>query len=59
MDSINQDNKYRVLVEKLIQLELNNWLMFQENLKKLHSSEFLPAQTQQEVTNKEKSNEVV
>ena len=34
VDTINEDNKYRVFVEKLIQLELNDWPTFQEHLKK-------------------------
>ena len=29
-DTTNQNNKYRTLVEKLIQLEANNWPKFQE-----------------------------
>ena len=33
-DTINQENKYRALVEKLIQLEPNDWPKFQEHLKK-------------------------
>ena len=40
-DTTNQDNKYKALVEKLIQLEANDWAKFQERLKKkLHSTEF-------------------
>ena len=31
-DTINQDNKYRTLAEKLIQLETNDWPKFQEHL---------------------------
>ena len=38
-DTINQDNKYRALMEKLIQLELNDWPKFWEHLKNLHSAE--------------------
>ena len=34
MDPINQDNKYRALAEKLIQLELNDRSKLQEHLKK-------------------------
>ena len=57
---IYQDNKYRALVEKSIQLEPNDWTKFPEHLKNLHSDEFQQAQTQrQEVTNKGKSSEVV
>ena len=60
VDPIDQDHKYRAMVEKLIQLELNDWPKFQELLKKLHLIEFPQVQTQwQEVTNKEKSSEVV
>ena len=36
VDPINQDNKYRALVEKLIHFELNDWPNFQEHLNKLH-----------------------
>ena len=35
VDTTNQENKYRTLEEKLIQLEANEWLKFQEHLKKL------------------------
>ena len=59
VDTINQENKYGTLVEKLIQFELNDYPKFQEHLKKLHLTEFHQAQTQQQVKNKEKSNEVV
>ena len=38
-DKINQDNRYRNLVEKLIRLEPNDWLKFQEQLKNLQSAE--------------------
>ena len=33
VDPINQDNKYRALVEKLIQLEPSDWLKFQKHQK--------------------------
>ena len=33
-DTINQDNRYRALMEKLIQLEPNDWPKFQEQLNK-------------------------
>ena len=33
-DRTNDDNKYKTLVEKLIQLEANDWSKFQEHLKK-------------------------
>ena len=39
-DRTNEDNKYRTLLEKLIQLEVN------EHLKKLHSAEFYHAPVQ-------------
>ena len=59
MDTVNQDNKYRTLMEKLIQLELNDWPKIQGHLKKLHSGEFYQEPTQQQVKHKEKSNEEV
>ena len=31
--------KYRKLIEKLINLKANEWLTFQENLKRMHSTE--------------------
>ena len=34
-------------MEKLIQLEANDWVNFQEHLKKLHSDEFYQAPAQQ------------
>ena len=53
-------NKYRALVEKVIQLEPNNGPKFQKHLTKLHSADFQQTQTEQkEVSNKENSNEVV
>ena len=58
-DTTNQDNKYRTLVQKLIQLEMNVWLKFQEHLKKQHSAEFYQALAQQQVGNGERSNVVV
>ena len=54
-DTTNQDNKYRTFVEKLIQLEVNDWSMFQEQLKKLHSA----ASDQKRVGNGERSNVIV
>ena len=33
-NTTNEDNKYRTLIEKLIQLEANDWSKFQEHLKK-------------------------
>ena len=59
VDTTNEDNKYRTLVEKLIQLEANDWPKFQEHLKKLHSAKFYLAPAQQQVGNGEKSNVVV
>ena len=32
-DTTNQDNKYRALIEKLIELEMNDWPMIQKHLK--------------------------
>ena len=48
-DTTNEDNKYRTLIEKLIQLDVNDWPKFQEHLKKLHSAEFYQAPSQQQV----------
>ena len=59
VDATNEDNKYITLVEKLIQLEVNDCPKFQELLKKLHSAEFYQAPTQQQVGNEEGSNVVV
>ena len=59
VDTTNQDNKYRTLVEKLIQLEANDWPKFQEHLKKLHSAKFYQAPALQLVGNWERSNVVV
>ena len=36
-DPINQENEYRALVEKRIQLELNDWPKFQDHLKKTYT----------------------
>ena len=58
-DRTNDDTKYRVLMEKLIKLEANDWPKFQEHLKKLHSVEFYQAPAQQQVGNGERSNVVV
>ena len=46
-DTTNQDNKYRTLMKKLIQLEVNDWPKFRDHLKKLHSVEFYQALAQQ------------
>ena len=43
-DRINQDNRYRVLVEKLMQLEPNDWLKFQEQEKNLQTAELQTSQ---------------
>ena len=40
MDTINQDNKYRVLVQKLIKLEQNDWSKFQGTWKIYTRSNF-------------------
>ena len=58
-DRTNDNNKYRKLVEKLIQLEANDWPKFQEHLKKLHSVEFYQTPAQQQVGNRERCNVVV
>ena len=58
-DRTSNNSKYRTLVEKLIQLEANDWPKFQEHLKKLHSVEFYQAPAQQQVGNGEGSNVVV
>ena len=46
-NSTNEDTKYRRLVEKLLQLETNDWPKLQEQLKILHSDEFYTAPAQQ------------
>ena len=58
-DTTNEDNKYRTLVEKLIQLEANDWPKFQGHLKKLYAAEFYQAPAQQQVGNGERYNVVV
>ena len=45
-DRTNEDNKYRTLEEKLIQLEASGWPKFQKHQKKLHSVEFYQAPAQ-------------
>ena len=42
-NTTNDDNKYRTLVEKLIQLETNDWPKFQEHLKKTTFGLILPS----------------
>ena len=59
VDITNQDNKYRTLVEKLIQMEVNDWSKFQEHLKKLYLAKFYQAPTQQQIGNRERSNVAV
>ena len=59
VDRTNDDNKYRILMEKLIKLEANDWPKFQEDLKKLHSVEFYQAPAQQQVASGERSNVIV
>ena len=58
-DITNQDNKYRTLEEKLIQLEANDSARFQEHPRKLHLAEFYQAPAQKQVRNGERSNIVV
>ena len=58
-DTTNQVNKYETLVEKLIQLEVNDWPKFQEHLKKLHLAGFYCAPTQQQFGNGERPNVIV
>ena len=55
----NEDNKYRILVEKLILLEVNDWPKFQEHQIKIHSVKFYQAPAQQMVGNGERSIVVV
>ena len=59
VDRTNDDNKYRTRAEKLIKLEANDWLKFQEHLKKLYLVEFYQAPAQQQVWKGERSNVVV
>ena len=59
VDTTNQGNKYKTLVEKLIQLEKKDWLKFQEHLKKLHSAEFYQAPALQRVGSGKRSNVIV
>ena len=42
----NQVDKYKALMEKLIQLEPNDWPKFQEHLKNLHLAEIPQTETQ-------------
>ena len=37
-----QPDKYKTLIEKLIQLGLNDWLKFQKQLRKMHLAEIKP-----------------
>ena len=55
-DRTNDNNKYRTLVEKLIQLDAIDWPKFQEHLKKLQPVDFYQAPAQQQVGNRERSN---
>ena len=59
VDITNEDNKYRALVEKLIQLKTNDRPKFQEHPKKLPSAEFYQTLAQQRVGNGERSNVLV
>ena len=38
VNPINQPNKYKAFIEKLVQKEPNDWLKFLQHLKKLHSA---------------------
>ena len=58
-DRTNEDNKYRTLMEKLIQLEANDWPKFQEHLQKLLLAEFYQAPAQPQVGKGKRSNVVV
>ena len=42
----NQVDKYRALFKKIIQLEPNDWLKFQEKLKNLHLSKIYQTEAQ-------------
>ena len=53
VDPVNQDNKYRALVEKLIKSEPNGRPKFQDYQKKLEQTR------QKSVRNKENSNVIV
>ena len=59
VDRTNDGNKYRILEEKLIKLETNDWPKLQEHLKKRHSVEFYQAPAQQQVGKGERSYVVV
>ena len=59
VDRTNDTNKYKTLMEKLIKLKANYWPKFQEHLNKIHSVKFYQAPAQQEVGNRERSNDVV
>ena len=48
----NQQDNYRALDDKLIELELNDWTKFQEQLKKLHSSKIHQTEAQTELKKK-------
>ena len=54
-DTIDLNNKYRTLVEKLILLELSVWPKFQEHLKKRHLAELYQVRTQQVKNRKKKT----
>ena len=56
-DTINQENKYRALVKRLIMLEPTDWPKFQERLKKLLS--WISLSTNSTTKIKKKSNELV
>ena len=60
-DTVNQDNRYRALVEKLIQQEPNDWPKLHEQLKNLHSAELQtqpwPVSSNKEITNEPPTNQ--
>ena len=49
----NQLDKYRSLIKKRLQLELNNLPKFQEQLKNLHSAEICETETKTQIKQKE------
>ena len=59
----NQVDKYRAVVEKVIQLESNDWSMFLELMKNLHSADIHQTEAEtkpKELTiKKEKSSEII
>ena len=51
----NHVDNWRVLIEKLIQLEINNWPKFQKELKNLHLAEIHQIKLKELSVNKEKN----